>query len=133
MNIGSPMDLLISDHILSLGLTFSIALLVAFRAGQARERNSINLEEKVNDLTINVLKEKRVSQLEILWRVYRDTTDNMNLTTEVNLQEVAERLFFGDERIQSLNQIYLDLVNQSTQSPHFAQALDYVLHFVVSS
>ena len=47
--------------------------------------------------------------------------------------EVAERLFFGDERIQSLNQIYLDLVNQSTQSPHFAQALDYVLHFVVSS
>lgn len=120
------MDILVSDYILSLGLTFTIALIVAFRAGQAREINSINLEEKVNDLTISALKEKRVSQLEILFRVYKDTTRDVNLPAGVNLQEVAEHLFFSNESIQWLNQIYLDLVNQGTQSPHFAQAL---LHF----
>lgn len=49
------MDILVSDYILSLGFTFSIALIVAFRAGQTRERNSINFESKVNDLTINAL------------------------------------------------------------------------------
>lgn len=47
----------------------------------------------------------------------------------ISKKKVAERLFFIDESIQWLNQIYLDLVNQGTQSPHFAQALDYVLHF----
>jgi hypothetical protein len=81
----------------------------------------------INELTINALKDKIVSQLERILRVYRDTAVDVNLPTGVNLQEVAERLFFSDASIQCLNQIYVDLVNQGTQSPHFAQALDYVL------
>lgn len=121
------MDLLVSDHIVSLGLTFSIALLVAFRAGQAREINSFNLADKVNHLTIDVLKEQIVSQLKILWRVYGDTTPDVNLPTEIHLEEVAQRLFFLNQPIQGLNQIYVDLVNQSTQSPYFVQALEFVL------
>ena len=120
------MDILVSDYLLSLGIAISIALLVAFRAGKAIEINSINFEEKVNDLTMGVLKEKIVSQLEILLRVYRDTTEDVNLPPEVNLQEVAERLFFSDQSIQWLNQIYLDLVNQGTQSEYFLQVIQFL-------
>nr|BAO50902.1 putative uncharacterized protein [Hevea brasiliensis] len=123
------MDLLVSQYVFSLALSFSIALLVAFRAGQARDVNAINFEEKVNDLTIATLKEQIVSKIEILFRVYKDTTGDVNLPTGVNPQEVAERVFFSVDNIHWLNQIYLELVNQGTQSPHFAQALDYVLHF----
>lgn len=123
------MDSIVSDYILSLGLTFSIALIVAFRAGQAREINSINLEEKVNDLTISALKEKRVSQLEIMFRVYKDTTPDFYFELP-QVQEVAERLFFIDERIPYLNELYMDLVNQGTQSIPFSQALELGLSFV---
>lgn len=124
------MENLVSDYILSLGLTFTIALLVAFRAGQAREINSINLEDRVNDLTISALKEKIVSQLEILFRVYRDTTPDLNFELPQQVEEVAERLFFKDERIPSLNELYVDLVNQGTQSIPFSQALELVLSFL---
>ena len=123
------MENLVSDYILSLGFTFTIALIVAFRAGQAREINSINLEERVNDLTISALKEKRVSRLEILFRVYKDTTPDLNFELP-QVQEVAERLFFKDERIPSLNELYMDLVNQGTQSIPFSQALELVLSFL---
>lgn len=91
--------------------------------------DSMNIETKVTDVTMNVIKEKIVEQLSIIFRVYRDTTPdgNVNLPAEVNLQELSEHLFFRDESFQCLNQIYLDLVNQGTQSPHFAQALALVL------
>ena len=115
-----PGFILVSDYLFSLGCCLSIALLVAFRAG---EINSLNLEEKVDDLTRGALQEKIVAQLEILLRVYRDTTESVTLPLGVNLQEVAARCFFHNESIQWLNSIYLDLVNQGTGSPHFAQAL----------
>jgi hypothetical protein len=88
------------------------------------------MEPKITDLAIDVVKENIVKQLEILLRVYKDTTANVNLPTGVNLHDVAERLFFREKgSIPSLNSLYLELVNQGTQSPHFAQVLDYVLHF----
>ena len=124
------MDFLVSDYIAPhLGISFSIALLVALRAGKiAGEINSLNLEEKVDGLARAALQEKIVSQLDILLRVYRDTTESVTLP-EVNLQEVAARCFFHNESIFWLNDIYVDLVNQGTQSPHFAQALGLVLSF----
>lgn len=125
------MDFLVSDYLLSLGLSLSIALLVAFRAGKiAGEINSLNLEEKVDGLARSALKEKIVSQLEILLRVYVDTTEYALFPAGVNLQEVAARCFFHNDNIQWLNAIYLDLVNQGTQSPHFAQGLELVLSFI---
>ena len=54
----------------------------------AGEINSLNLEEKVDGLARAALQEKIVSQLDILLRVYRDTTESLTLP-EVNLQEVA--------------------------------------------
>jgi len=52
------------------------------------------MEKKVTDVTLDVVKEKIVDQLSILLRVYRDTTEDVNLPTGVNLQEVSARLFF---------------------------------------
>lgn len=122
------MDQLVADFVSRMGLALPVAILVAVRAGRMiHQMNSQNMETKVTDLTIDVVKEKIVDQLERILRVYRETTEDVNLPTGVNLQEVAERLFFSDASIQCLNQIYVDLVNQGTQSPHFAQALDYVL------
>lgn len=124
------MDHLITDFISRMGLALPVAILVAVRAGQMLHlMDSMNIETKVTDVTMNVIKEKIVEQLSIIFRVYRDTTPdgNVNLPAEVNLQELSEHLFFRDESFQCLNQIYLDLVNQGTQSPHFAQALALVL------
>lgn len=55
---------------------------------------SSEIRKILNELTINTLKERIVSQLEILFRVFRDTAGDVNLPTGVNLQEVAEHLFF---------------------------------------
>lgn len=46
------------------------------------------------------------------------------------LQEVAERLFFIEEKIPDLNQLYTDLINHGTESLPFSQALDLVLSLV---
>ncbi|KAK7370572.1 hypothetical protein VNO78_35192 [Psophocarpus tetragonolobus] len=122
------MEELIADFIGKMGLAVPLALLLAVRAGQMfHQRNSLNMETRVTDLAIDVVKDKIVDLLSILFRIYRDTTPDLNLPTGVNLQDVSERLFFRDEGVQCLNQIYLDLVNQGTHSPHFAQALEYVL------
>lgn len=125
------MDNLIADFISRMGLALPVAILVAVRAGQMLHlMDSLNIETRVTDVTINVIKEKIIEQLSIIFRVYRDTTPdgNVNLPAEVNLQELfSEHFFFRDESFQCLNQIYLDLVNQGTQSPHFAQALALVL------
>ncbi|KAK2996116.1 hypothetical protein RJ639_024872 [Escallonia herrerae] len=49
------------------------------------------METKITDVTIDVVKEKIVNQLELLLKVYRDTTEDVNLPTGVNLQEEIER------------------------------------------
>lgn len=54
------------------------------------------METKVTDVARDVIKEKIVDQLSILLRVYKDTTEDVNLPTGVNLQEVSARLFFVD-------------------------------------
>jgi hypothetical protein len=106
------MDQLVADFISRMGLALTLAILVAVKAGH-HQMNSLNMEQKITDLAIGVIKENIVNQLEILFRVYRDTTGDVNLPTGVNLQEVAERLFFIDESVQWLNQLYLDLVKRA--------------------
>lgn len=89
------MEELIADFIGKMGLAVPLAILLAVRAGQMfHQMNSLNMETRVTDLAIDVVKEKIVDQLKILYRVYRDTTEDVNLPTGVNLQEVSERLFF---------------------------------------
>lgn len=92
--------------------------------------NTVNLETKITDFTVEVIKDQIVYELDIIFRVYRDTnpTDrNFHLPPGVNLQEVAEGLFFLDERVGPLHEIHLDLVSRGTQSDHFVQALQFLL------
>ena len=66
------MDQLV-DFVSRMGLALPVAILVAVRAGQMiHQMNSQNMETKVTDLMIDIVKEKMVDQLSILLRVYRE-------------------------------------------------------------
>lgn len=67
-----------------------------------------------------------MEQLTILFRVYRDTSVDVNLPTGVNLQEVSAHLFFVDDRVSVLHNIYSDLLYQGTQSEYFLQVLKFI-------
>lgn len=130
------MDQLVADFVSRMGLALPVAILVAVRAGRMiNQIHTMDLERKVGDLAINVLKEKIVNQLQIEFRVYRDTTVNVNLPAEVNLQEVTEHIFdisvterpyFLEERISSLNSIYCGLISQGMQSEYFLQVIQFL-------
>ena len=123
------MEELIADCIKGLGLALPVALIVALRAGRIVSHiTALNLQNKVNDLSITVLKEQIVYQLKNLFTLYKDTTDiNFHLPPEINLDQVAADLFFLEGTVQSLNEIHLSLLNQCTESPHFIQVLDVVI------
>lgn len=116
-------------------LATPIAILVGFRASQIiLELNSMNYERKLRELTIAALKEQIVQQLNVLLKVYRDTTPNVNLANRVNLADVNERVLNLvisersplEEKINSLNSIYVDLIYQGTQSEYFIQVLQFL-------
>ena len=119
-------DLLVSEYIASLGLTLSIALLVAFRAGQARNINSINMEDKLNQLTIDALKDKIVSQVEMLVRVYRETTPGLDFELPP-IQPIAQQILFTEESIPYLNSLYTSLIENGTQAESFLQVLQFLV------
>lgn len=121
------MDQLVADFVSRMGLALPVVILVAVRAGQMiHQMNSLNMETKVTDVTRDVIKDKIVDQLSILLRVYRETTEDVNLPTGVNLQEVSTRLFFVDERVSLLHNIYCDLISQGTQSEYFLQVIQFL-------
>lgn len=124
------MEQLVSDCVSRMGLALPVAILVAVRAGRMiHQMNFLNMETKVTALTIDVVKEKIVEQLSILLRVYTDTTEDVNLPTGINLQEVSARLFFLDDRGSSLphiHNLYVDLISQGTQSEYFLQVIQFL-------
>lgn len=80
------MEQLIADFVSRMGLALPVAILVAVRAGRIINTiHSINMETKVTEVTIDVVKEKIVDQLSILLKVYKDTTEGVSLPTGVNL------------------------------------------------
>lgn len=99
------MDQLIADFVSRMGLALPVLILVAVRSGQMiHQINSINMERILTDVARDALQEKIVSQLSILLRVYRDTSESVTLPLGgVNLQEVAARSFFHNESIPWLN------------------------------
>lgn len=93
------------------------------------------MDRKVTELAINVVKEKIIEELVILFRVYRDTTVDVSLPTGVNLQEVIERLFdiefslrplSREERVSFLNNLYCDLLSQGMESEYFLQVIQFL-------
>lgn len=120
------MDLLISEYITSLGLTLSIALLVAFRAGQARNINSINMGNRLNQLTIDMLKERIVSKVEMLVRVYKETTPGLDFELPP-IEPIAQQILFTEESIPYLNSLYTSLIENGTQGEYFIQVIQFFL------
>lgn len=47
----------------------------------------------------------------------------------LTIQQAAAHIHLDVEDLAVLQHIYLDLVNHGIQSPHFIQALEYVLNF----
>ena len=122
------METILFEYIVSLGLSLSIAILVAVRAGRMIHHiNAINVETQVTNISKDVLKEQIIYQLEILYKVYRDTTEGVHLPAGVNLQEVSTHLFFVDERVSLLNSIYYDLIAKGTGSECFGQVIQFLL------
>lgn len=81
------MDKFVADFVSSMGLALPLAILVGIRAGEMiEELNLLNMDRKVTELAINVVKEKIIEELVILFRVYRETTVDVSLPTGVNLQ-----------------------------------------------
>lgn len=75
-----------------MGLALPVAILVAVRAGRMlHQMNSVNMETQITDLAVDVVKEKIVYQLKLLFAVYKDTTDiHFNPPPGINLDEVAQ-------------------------------------------
>ena len=73
------------------------------------------METTVTKVAVDVVKEKVVDQLYIVYIVYRDTspTGDGNLPAAVNFQAVAERVLFSVDNIHWLNQIDLFRTRQS--------------------
>lgn len=120
----SGIDQLLADFISRMGLALPVAILVAVSAGKMIPTiNSINMETKITNLAVDLVKEKIVDQLAIVYKVYRDTTPtgDGNLPAAVNFQEVAERVLFSADNIHWLNEIYISIVNHGTQSEYFLQ------------
>ncbi|KAK8548998.1 hypothetical protein V6N12_061898 [Hibiscus sabdariffa] len=94
-----------------MGLALPLAILVAVRAGKIPALNSLNMEEEITNLTLEVLKEEIVNHLFILYEVYRDTTPmgDGDLPEGVNFHDVSERVLFSVDNIQWLNHIYIIL------------------------
>lgn len=120
------MDVLISDYIASLGLSVSIALLVAFRAGRAININSINMEQRVNELALETLREKIVSKVDILLRVYKETTPGFYFELPP-IQPIAQQLLFTENSIPYLNSLYTSLIENGTQAEYFLQVLQFIV------
>ena len=122
------METILFEYIVSLGLSLSIAILVAIRAGRMIHHiNAINFETQVTDMSKDVLKEQIIYQLEILYKVYRDTTEGVHLPAGVNLQEVSTHLFFVDGRVNLLRSIYCDLIAKGTRCEYFGQVIQFLL------
>lgn len=122
-------DHLVADFVFKMGLALPVAILVAVSAGRMIPTiNSINMETQITKVAVDVVKEKIVDQLAIVYRVYRDTTPtgDGDLPAAVNFHEVAERVIFSVDSIHWLNNIYMDLVDHGTQSEYFLQVLQFL-------
>lgn len=122
------MEQLIADLIYRMGLALPVTILVAVSAGKVIHTiNSLNLETQINNLTVDVIKEMIVDQLDLIYRVYRDTTPDVNhLPAAVNFHSVAEQVLFSVDNIHWQNNIYMDLLNRGTQSEYFLQVLQFL-------
>ena len=118
----------IINFILGMNLSLPLAILVAFRAGRFRGLNEQNMEERLEDLVFDSLREqiceKKMEDLFIHWY-----GANLPLLGRLTIQQVAAHIHNDVEDMGVLQQIYFYLVNQGMDSEYFLQALEYVNYF----
>ena len=125
------MEKFLYDHItaLGVGLVLSIAIFGAFKAGQVFER-STTISTRIHELDLEKLKLKTESKLEMLW----ERNGNIQLPEGLSFKDIVERAFIIDEPIQDqilgLNQIYLDLISNGTNSFYFMEIINTYGHIV---
>jgi hypothetical protein len=128
------MDKFLSENIISLGLSLSIAtaLFFSFRAGQAFGR--IYNNESFHEIALGKLKQKTVNQLKMLFSTYRENHEDVNLPEEIHFNDIVERLVLINDGIQDqilgLHQIYLDLICKGTSSSYFVDILGTYGHLI---
>lgn len=123
------MDQLVADFVFKMSLALPVAILVAVSAGQTLPTlTSLNMERKITKLASDVMKDKIVEKLAIVYEVYRDIspTGGGNLPAAVNFREVAERVLFSVDNVHWLNNLSMDLVNHGTESECFVQVIQFL-------
>ena len=104
----------------SAGILVSVAIFVAFKARQV-----CTIENHIQELDLERLKQKTESILERLWV---DTQGNAKLPGGLTFQDIVEKAFLIDEstreQIIGLNKIYLDLASNGASSSYFVYILD---------
>ena len=120
MHANLDMDRFLSEHIttLGVGVILSIAILGAFKAGQAFERSTIS--ERIHEFDLEKLKLKTESKLEMLWKHYCETNANRELPERPRFKDIVENFIIIDENLKDqilgLETIYLDLVCNDSES-----------------
>jgi hypothetical protein len=117
---------------LGVGLILSIAIFGAFKSGQVFEQSTIL--ERLHKLDLEKLKQKTESKLKVLCKRYSDANENFELPEELCFKDIIEHSFIIDEPIQDqilgLNQIYLDLISNGTNSFYFMEIINTYGHIV---
>lgn len=115
------------DSIATLTKALPVAIFGAFKVGQIYERS--NLSQHAHILDLEKLKLKVEFKLEVLWKDFRQTNNNMELSEGLSFKDVVQDSFIMKadsipETILGLNQIDFDLVTNGTSSIYFVYIID---------
>lgn len=116
--------MIIIEYIVSMGLSITLAVYVAFRAGRSlRNLTDENMEERLSDFAFDCVKERISTKLnEIL------IENGVPLPGGVTIQQVADHLHGDIENFPILENIYHSLLELGIMSPYYIQAVQYIQH-----
>lgn len=109
-----------------MGLSVSLALYIAFRAGRRlRGLTPDNFEEKLTDFAFDSVKELISNKLEELLGL-----QGIELPAQLSIQDVAAHLHLDIEEFDILQTIYNSLSEQGIQSHYYLEAVAYILQYI---
>lgn len=117
------------NHVTTLtaALFLSVALFGAFKVGQFYEKANLAQQSNLLDLQLEKLKLKVELKLEVLWKDFRQTNPDVELTEGLRDLVRDSLIMEADslpEKVLGLNQIYYDLVANGTSSSYFVCIVD---------
>ncbi|KAG8044213.1 hypothetical protein GUJ93_ZPchr0222g11347 [Zizania palustris] len=123
-----PIEEYAVNFLLATGLSMSLALLVAFRAGRMRGLNPENIDEKLGDLVYDSLKAEIRGELQNCFNQYHNVPagTNYEFPGRLSLNAVTTYLHGDLDAVDHLKALYQDLLNHGIQSECFLRALEFV-------